>query len=284
MDPFRLSFVGVGPQRTGSSWLHNLLADHPALCLPKDVKETMFFDRYYRAGLPWYASHFAHCKSGQLCGEIGSTYLDLARVAEAIRQHNPDCRIIINLRNPIERARSLHLHHWSKGRAAASFTEAVSQKPRIVDSGRYGIHVPRWLDLFGRDRVHFVWLDDVQYSPSEVFASLCDFLGVERMRMPAVGQAKTYSGQSARFPMLSRIAVALAYKLRSKRFYKLIKLGKTLGFKRLVYGSVGQSAPRLTPIELERLAEVYEPDICYLECLLGRDLSAWRRQAEPALT
>ena len=146
MEPFYLNFVCVGPQRTGSTWLHQHLTQHPAICFPQDVKETMFFDRYYEKGLSWYTAHFTHRGEKQLCGEIAPTYFDVDVVPTRLHQLNPECRIIINLRNPVSRTLSLYRHHLSKGRVRGSFEEAVLQMPRIIDSGKYALHIPRWLN------------------------------------------------------------------------------------------------------------------------------------------
>ena len=57
----QVGLVGVGPQRTGTSWLHAQLSRHSRLCFPRRVKETFFFDERFHKGLEWYWSHFYHC-------------------------------------------------------------------------------------------------------------------------------------------------------------------------------------------------------------------------------
>ena len=277
MGTFRLDFVGVGPQRTGTSWLHQLLEKHPALCFPKVVDEPMFFDLYYEKGLTWYSAFFAHQKRGQLCGEVSPTYFDVEVVPARIRQVNPECRIIINLRNPINRALSLYHHHLSKGRVSGSFNEAVSQMPRIVSSGRYAVYIPRWLDMFRMDQLSFVLLDDVETNPAILLKRIYNFLDVAEIEMPNIGNERINPLTMPHFPWLAKVNAQLVTWLEARGFYKVIEIGKKLGFREFIYAGGKHDVPGLTNSDQLQLLETYETDIAFLEDILNRDLSAWRQ-------
>ena len=60
-------FIAVGPPRTATTWLHEVLAGH--VCLPTDRKETDFFNRFYDRGLDWYANYFRACDGVMQIGE-----------------------------------------------------------------------------------------------------------------------------------------------------------------------------------------------------------------------
>lgn len=274
--PFRLHFAGVGPQRTGTSWLQRLLQHHPQLCFPKGIIEPMFFDLYYEQGLARYTAHFAHRTENQLCGDITPTYFDLEIVPARIRQINAECKIIINLRNPIERALSLYRHHVSKGRVNGTFGEAVLQMPRLLDAGNYAEHIPRWLDTFGVDRVTFVLLDDIKIDPASVLKQLCHFLEITPIAMPTRSGEKFNAATMPRFPKIARLTARLVTLLQAKGAYKIIELGKRMGLKQLVYAGGQDQAPKLTMGEQKQLLEKYEPDIVFVETLLGRNLRTWR--------
>lgn len=273
---FRLDFVGVGPQRNGSTWLHSALERHPQLCLPSGIKETMFFDLHHARGLSWYAGHFSHARPGQLCGEVGPSYFDSDGVANRIRRLNEQCRILINLRNPVEHATSLYRHHLGRGRIRGGFADCAAQMPRIVDSGRYARYVPRWLDAFGPDRVRFVWLQDVQRSPARVLGMICDFLGVPEIPLPVIGREGVNASKRARSAALARINTRVQYWLRARRLYRVVGWAKRVGADRLLYSEDPASLGRVTPEDRYRLLETFEPDVEFLERLTGRDLSAWR--------
>jgi hypothetical protein len=274
---FHLDFVGVGPQRNGSTWLHSVLERHPQLCLPSGIKETMFFDLHHAKGLPWYAGHFAQARPGQLCGEVGPTYFDGEGVADRIRRLNGQCRILINLRNPVEHATSLYRHHLGRGRIRGPFADCAAQMPRIVDSARYARHVPRWFDAFGPDRVRFVWLEDVRESPDTVFRMICSFLGVAEIPLPGVTRGAVNAAKRARLPALARANTRVQYWLRARRLYRVVGWAKKLGADRLLYSEDPTSLGTVTWEDRCRLVETFQPDVSFLEALTGRDLSAWRR-------
>jgi Sulfotransferase domain len=275
--PFHLHFVGIGPQRTGTSWLNQLLQWHPALCLPQATIEPMFFDRYYTHGLSRYVSHFSRRRPDQRCGEISPTYFDVEPVPERIYQLNPACRIIINLRNPISRTLSLYRHHLSKGRVKGSFRQAAAHMPRIIAAGRYAQHISRWLDVFGPAQVTFVLLDDVKCKPEAVLWHIYQFLDVNPIDLPQAAYDKINGVTMPHFPGLARLAARWVTRLQAGGYYQVIELGKRLGLKQIVYAGSPQAAPRLTPDDHNWLLATYEADIIFIENLLNRDLTTWRQ-------
>ena len=60
--------IGIGPARTGTTWLYDKLSDR--VDLPRGLKESKFFDRYHTRGIEWYASLFQHCKGDRPIAEI----------------------------------------------------------------------------------------------------------------------------------------------------------------------------------------------------------------------
>jgi hypothetical protein len=276
MNHFALDFVCVGPQRTGTSWLDKLLRYHPQLCLPKNVKETMFFDRDHDKEINYYLDYFSDRTSDQKCGEIGPTYFDEVLIPNRIQELNPNCKIIINLRDPVNRALSSYHHHLGKGRVKGTFTDAIAQIPQIIDAGRYGTHATRWLNTFGTEQVTFILLEDVETRPERVLSELYQFLDVPAIAMPDLGKQRIGAATAPKFPMLAKFAAQSATWLRSHRFHQVAEFGKALGLTK-VYRGGEPSLPSLTASERSRLIEQYEADIVFLEQLLGRDLSAWRQ-------
>jgi len=68
-QPARLpEIIGVGPPRTGTTWLHNVLDGH--VDLPHGVKETLYFTTFYHKGFDWYAHHFRHATGERKIAEI----------------------------------------------------------------------------------------------------------------------------------------------------------------------------------------------------------------------
>lgn len=271
---FRLDFVCVGAQRAGTTWLDEALRPHPDIILPSEVKETFFFDRHYAKGLPWYASHFAAPGPGQVVGEIGPSYLDEPGVADRIHAVSPECRILVILRHPVERAVSLFHHYARKGKAPACFADAVAARPQIVSSSHYAQHLELWFAKFGRDAVKVMLFEDLIADPQAAMAEVCGFIGVppQGVRPPdeAVNQRTV-----AAFPVLARTGSSVAAWLRASRLHGLVNLGKSLGLKRIYEGGSGP-AP-VSAAERAALCEAFADDVTYVERLLSRRLDDWRR-------
>ena len=97
-------FIGIGAQKSGTSWLFKNLRKHPQLYFP-ETKEIHFFDWYFYKGLNWYCKHFKDADISQYKGEITPCYSILSEEKiKFIHQINPKLKIILLLRNPIERA------------------------------------------------------------------------------------------------------------------------------------------------------------------------------------
>lgn len=147
----KVEFMCVGPQRTGSTWLYEQLAHHPEFCFPSNVKETYLFDRWYGTGIEWYMDQFQPTSPRQLKGDVGPTYFDRRDVFQRIADHFPAAKILICIRNPVERAFSVFKHYRNSGLVSDDFSEAIQQKLRILDSGRYGKHSPAWeVHVYGK--------------------------------------------------------------------------------------------------------------------------------------
>jgi hypothetical protein len=138
-----------------------------------------------------------------------------------VYQAAPDCDILISLYHPAERAFSLYLHHLRKGRVTGSFREAIEQRPRILESGRYATHIPRWRSRFGRAQVHLLFRQDIKERPQEVLDQICMWLGVDRMRRPSQADRKVNAASMPRSMWLARIASRLTVMLHSAGLHEV---------------------------------------------------------------
>jgi hypothetical protein len=271
----RLNIVGVGPQRTGTTWLYECLREHPQLCFPRDVKETSFFDERFNRGWPWYWSHFQHRRDRQLCAEVAATYFDVPEAAQRIRDHNPRCRVIISLRDPVARCFSLYLHHRKRGRLNGSFRDAIERMPRLIDSSRYRAHVSRWRDYFGADQISIVLLDDISSCPETVLDQTYQFIGIDKAPVPDKAREQINVASLPASRALAALATHGAHWFRDRRLYGPIELAKKLGLKR-IYSGFQRPLPALDSEMRRHLVEELSPDIAYVEEILGRALPHWR--------
>ncbi|MBT9312462.1 sulfotransferase domain-containing protein [Leptothoe kymatousa] len=273
---FKLDFLAIGPQKTGTTWLYQKIADDSNICFPKNVKETMFFDIFYAKGLSRYLSYFPHRSPHQLCGEIAPSYFDVKEVPERIYNLNPDCKIIITLRAPAARTFSLYCHHLRKGRVPKDFSAAIQKMPRILESGRYSKYIPIWLERFSHEKVLFILMDDIILNPQKVLEDIYSFLGLPKNYLETVSslESRVNAAGMPKFPMLAKISAIFASNLRAYRLDKFVEIAKKLGFKKVFSGGEDE-LPAIFPKEVEYLNNYYYQDIKYVENLVGRSLPNW---------
>src|SRR5262245_51708602 len=97
-DMHRPDFLFIGPDKCGSSWLFEVLRQHP-LCFVPPAKDLYFFDRYYARGWAWYERHFAAAPTGcRARGELSHDYLFSPLAAERIAASLPEVRLLTILR------------------------------------------------------------------------------------------------------------------------------------------------------------------------------------------
>lgn len=269
-----VDFLAVGPQRTATSWLYEVLSHHPQICFPAGVKETMFFDLRYQRGWGYYDSHFQHVRAGQVIGEIAPSYFHSEGAVERIAASLPACKILINVRNPITRSHSLFRHHLSKGRVRNNFSSALVKMPEIIESGKYSKFAKRWEETFGADNVCYLVQEDIQNQPSDVLATVCRFLGLPNMPLPEVANTNINSASAPRNWLLAKLLSSAATGLRGMRLHRLAELGKSWGLVRMYQG--GGHIDPLTAKHFAELEAMYDEDIRWLERRLGRNFDYWR--------
>ncbi|MEM8550081.1 MAG: sulfotransferase domain-containing protein [Verrucomicrobiota bacterium] len=271
-DTRKLSFIGLGPQRTASSWLDKRLRDHPRLRLPAMVKETMFFDERYDKGMDWYWSHFEQPEEDVLYGEIAPTYFDVDEVRQRIKVYE-GLKLIINLRNPIARAYSLYNLHLVKGRVEGDYFSAISQMPRIETSGAFSRLCPQWEEAFGQDNVLYLVQEDIIDDPQKSIDRVTDFLGIEAISLGAEAKERFNKSYKPRYPTLAKWSGPLTTRLREYRLHYVVEFAKKLGMKKILHGGEDNRMPKEV---FEHLAKVHAEDITYVEERLGCSFPQWR--------
>lgn len=196
------SWIVVGAQRSSSSSVYKYLVSHPQVA-PALVKEVHFFDNNYCRGIHWYLAHFPMRKPGRITGEASPYYLAHPHAASRIARDLPGVKILVVLRNPVDRAYSHYIHERALNREPyASFAEAIAhEQERIageeermladpayysyahqnysyVARGRYIEQIERLFELFSRDRVRIVSSERLSQEPATVYAEMLAFLGL----------------------------------------------------------------------------------------------------------
>jgi len=271
------NFVVIGVAKGGTTSLHHYLRQHPEIWVYPE-KWTNFFwsegtaeGRKSVATFEEYERLFADGAHAKAIGEISNQYMNSATAAARIRHDLPHVRLIVSLRNPVERAWSDYLNRIRILRGApATFEEAIAPGQPCLEWGFYYPRLKRFLDLFPREQLHVMLYEDFAADPRRTLRELFTFLDVD----PDVAidvSTKYNPGGVPRSMALHRVllpSIIAAQKLIPRRWRGTGVLGKLLA-------KTYRAAPKL-PDELRaQLRERYREDILKTAELIGRDLSAW---------
>jgi len=269
-------FIGVGPPRTATTWLHEALTGYVGL--PHGVKETDFFVYNYDKGVEWYAAHFRDCPLDRPFGEFSPNYFVGAQPRERIAKDVPGCKIICTLRDPVERLYS-HYRKMREGEYfSGSFEECLEKRPNVIEWSKYATYVSSWRRLFGAENVLVLIQDDLKANPQDFLNQVCDFIQIPRIHLAdsAVREKLVNAIPSLpRSPRIARMARILRDGLQRRRSYAFVNLLKRTGIRDFVF-SGGAAFEPIRPETDARLREFYRPEVEALEEMLGRDLSAWK--------
>ena len=145
------TFIGLGGQKCASSWLHAIFSDHPDAFM-SSPKELNFFSSLTIAVRSGTKVIFAPRTGNRQSGEISPSYLpDWDAPSRAHAYNNADLRILIALRDPVERAFSNHLHDIRLAyyrNKELSFEAGLANNPMYSAQSRYAQHSSRWLEYF----------------------------------------------------------------------------------------------------------------------------------------
>lgn len=265
MTPRLPNLIIVGLGKAGTTSLFWYLSQHPDICASQ-VKEIRYFSTAAAGGplppIEGYAAHFARCRDRRYVMEASPQYFhDGPPVVDAIRRILQDPRLVLSLRDPIDRL-------WSQFRFAKTrlgpvpgsmtFDEYVDRSLRVrregqpltpenepywhLSGGFYVEHIATWLDAFGDD-LRVVFFEQLAAEPATVVVELCRWLGIDES--PA--QRFTYSVENRTEQFRSKLLQKAALALNGERLLGSRRRLKA-PLRRLYYG-INRKPPR------ERISE-----------------------------
>jgi hypothetical protein len=270
------SFIGVGPPRTATTWLHEVLQGHVAL--PQEKKETDFFSKNYAKGFDWYRWFFRDADPRLPLGEFSPTYFISDDARARIAQDIPGCRIICSFRDPVARAyshwRLMVRNVWTK----AAFADAVMSHKDLRESCRYGHYLSAWNQTLGAENVLVLIYEDLEADPQAFVDQVCEFVGIEKFRVansPVAEKRVHVVPVAPRNLRLARNARNLMAWLNEHRYHALANSFR----QSAIWHFCAERGEPFKPVDREveaRLREYFRPEVERLEQLTGRDLSAWK--------
>ena len=216
--PFHVlpDFIIFGVSRSGTTSLYQYLAKHPNI-EPCVIKEPRFFDMYYERGINWYRMNFPskwqkfvftklkHKKF--MTGEASGAYLQNPHAPKRIHELNPNMKLILLLRNPIDRAFSHYKRKVKNGSEKLSFEEVIEQEQSRIEgemekmekdekyyspiyhslsyltTGLYANRLKRWLKYFPINKILVLENGEFLNDPEKVYNQAIEFLDLPKWKL-----------------------------------------------------------------------------------------------------
>jgi len=223
-------FIGLGVQKGGTTTLQRLLEQHPDVFLPAE-KELHYFSLHFIQGDNWYRQQFASAHSGQRCGEITPYYLFHPQSPARIKNLLPNARLIVLLRDPVDRALSQYFHSRRLGMEPLDLEEALAaeterlegstqeleaidgrhlshQEHSYLSRSRYELQVPLWQQRFSDCQLLILRSEDLFLKPQIVWEKVLQFLDLPGRPLPSLDRpANAGRGEAAQVPKVLRHAL-----------------------------------------------------------------------------
>jgi len=277
----------VGTPKSGTTSLHYYMNEHPEI-LMSSVKEPDFFtDKeivdqglYYGTSrintLQKYHSLFSDKNDEKIFGESSVSYLFYPEVPKRIKKYNTEAKIIIMLRNPVDRAFSHYLMDFRLGLLSDRFEDVFNKKESLKFQqyfllGNYYSQVKRYFDEFSKENVHIIWYSDFKKDAEKEVQKVFKFIDVD-------------SNYKVSFETVHN-SFSMPKNKIIRNIYSIVWLRKLLsfffpstfvGFIKSTLLKKGNK-PRITTESRKFFTEYYLDDICKLEELLSINLSEWKK-------
>lgn len=281
------SFVIIGAVKSATTWLVNCLNRHPQIYIP--LKEIHFFSRFFSKRLTWYHKHFKRAKPSQFAGENSNTYLESKEATMRIKKMIPEVKLIVCLRNPVERAYSDYCMNFEKARVSADiaiylnpYNNNLTNDSPFLYRGLYAKHIKRYFKYFEKSQIKILLYDDLVLNSQKFIEDVYEFLGVKELKLQSnvdtpvnIRRYKTYpkwfKSILSTFETIS-LKIPFTYSfLRNLSSRSLImKIKELMAFRSIEY-------PLLSDELKGKLIGYYKSDINELEGLINRDLNKWYR-------
>ncbi len=227
-------FLGLGVQKGGTTTLQKLLEQHPGAFLPA-AKELHYFSLRFAEGEVWYREQFVPAIAAQRCGEITPYYLFHPEVPARVHALLPHARLIVLLRDPVDRALSQYFHSRRLGFETLSLEQALAAEPerlrgfvtalRAADGrhrshqehsylsrSRYEQQLPVWEALYPSDQLLVLRSEDLFQRPAFVWKRVLEHLELPIVPLPQLS-APANAGRGEAVMVSSEVRRSLRAKL-----------------------------------------------------------------------
>ncbi|MCC3413457.1 MULTISPECIES: tetratricopeptide repeat protein [unclassified Microcoleus] len=190
-------FIIIGSPRCGTTSLYKYITSHPQI-LPAANKEICFFSEHFNKGLAWYQAHFPPAIDAHhfLTGEATPTYLTHPLAASRLHGCLPKVKLIVILRNPVDRALSHYQMLVRRGTESRTFEKAIDAELQLLADATetsladksywkdchyiykslYACSLKQWMNLFPREQFLILQSEEFYANPAATLSQVFDFL------------------------------------------------------------------------------------------------------------
>jgi hypothetical protein len=304
------NFLIIGAQKAGTTFIQKCAREHPDVFSP--AKEVRFFEDpdYLQTDFKQFEALFDKVSHEKAIGIKRPDYLARPECPERIYRHLPQAKLILVLRNPVERALSAYFHQMTRGflpiKSAeeglmkivkGDYKEAYPKSAEIIEYGFYHHYLARYLNYFDREQLCIILFEAMKKDPFETMKRIYNFIGVNDHYIPPSLSLKRkhnssiYSLTRLKLLTLSNPFIYTYNSTRTKVVQKQAHLwskaiGETIAWLDKVSLKLicSNHKPQLSPELAESLYKIYEEDVNKLEVLLGQSLGQWKPNPSKPVT
>ena len=285
----KVDFFIVGAPKAGTTSLYHYLSAHPQVEMSRQKETDYFSDKaiheqgmYYAKNridtLDKYESLFVQ-KESVVYGEASVSYLFYENVAEDIKKYNPNAKIIIMLRDPIERAFSHYLMDYRLGLISDSFENVLAKISKhknahlfyqqYIEVSKYAKQIQRYLDFFKKENILFIDYEDFKKNVSKTVDQVYNFLNISTEFVADINtKHNTFIMPKNKIIRLIYSFVFLRKILTFLSPTYLVKSIRVLLFK-------SDKKPELLKETRSLLSIIFNDDIKKMEEVLAKNYSKW---------
>lgn len=304
-----------GAQKSGTTYLAQLLSQHPDIYLPTVKEPAHFLARHAKPlvkqnGTPQrlayqdrkeYLGLYSGAQGEKYRLDASTGYFALPDVAQVIRNEIGDAKIICVVRQPVDRAYSAYVYHRQlEDTESDTFEEALAEQAKLaanedvtipqpyMGTGRYSEHIAAWKECFGDANVHVVFFDDLRESPQATCEAIFRFLDIESMEInPQVERNASHEPLTSWRKFILRASrggvkafTPISFILRAV-LPPATRNRIRIAIKRNLRPPPGSNRPsKLSSEEHARYTREFHTEIDKLASMTGRTLDHWKAPQE----
>lgn len=278
------TFLCIGPPKCGTTWIAGAVTQHPDVLSGVEKELDFFAGPRFERGLDWYEAQFTTGRpDAPAVGEFSPGYLTTIPmlggdpqslsygVAERVAAAYPDLRLIVCLRDPVDRTVSAYYHNVRYGICAPSDSveQAAAKRHGIIENSYYGLHLSRWMEFYDSSSFLVLCYEEDIRAPegrASAVARIFEHIGVDASFEPERLHTRRNS-RSPHFQMRLRHAPRFVQPFL-RRLPEAMRAWPLWDFE-------------IASEERAALASRFQPDVERLEALLGRSFP-WPQTKHPA--